>query len=75
MSIYLYKIFHSNRQMVEIIAPESMPEGYKFSTEYNGVVFHAIVVSLRYIIVCFHVFFYEFRLSSPYLPIYSLQAG
>jgi Cys-rich protein (TIGR01571 family) len=29
--------------MVEIIAPESMPEGYKFSTEYNGVVFHAIV--------------------------------
>jgi hypothetical protein len=36
---------YSNHQMVEIIAPEAMPEGYKFSTEYNGVIFHAIVVS------------------------------
>lgn len=43
-------------QMVEIIAPESMPEGFKFSATYDGVVFHAIVVSVLSYSNCIDMF-------------------
>lgn len=42
-SIPRAELLNTEILMVDIMAPESMPEGYKFSASYDGIVFHAIV--------------------------------